>query len=300
MAVVHGRFASLCLLGLVACAPPVVERPPDPVVNTERRDGGAGSTGGTGGRNQETEPDTARPMDTRPAGGEEKPDMRRPPRDAGRDRAPPPADLPPEAPRVRRALLVVASPNDLSMGDQRIRDALEDKGVMVTLGNDQGPGSQANGMDLVVVTSSGASEDIAGKYRTVTVPVLCFETGILDDMGMTGPGLEMNFGVSESTQIEIVAALHPLAAGLSGTVNVASESGFMTWGIPAATATKVATLTGADANKSTIFFYERGAMMVGLEAPALRVGHFAGDTVIENLTANGQRLLDAAIDFVLR
>ena len=209
----------------------------------------------------------------------------------------PAPDVPPEAPVVRKALLVVGSSTALTMGDMRVRAALEARSLMVTLGNDDGPASQADGMDLVVVASSSVSMSVAAKYRTTALPILNMEQAIMDDMGMTGPTEDTDYGEAAGTQVAIVNAAHPLAAGLTGTVTVASNGGTMTWGAPAASAVRVATMTGANAARITIFYYDAGTMMVGLAAPARRVGFFTSDSIAQRLLADGGRLLDAAIAF---
>jgi hypothetical protein len=44
-----------------------------------------------------------------------------------------------------------------------------------------------------------------------------------------------------------------------------------------------------------LFGYEKGTPMVGLAAPARRVGLFLGDTNAAGLTAEGLALFDAAV-----
>ena len=72
----------------------------------------------------------------------------------------------------------------------------------------------------------------------------------------------------------------------------------VTWGLPAATAERVAVLQGM-VNRVAIFGYRRGTAMVSGQAPARRVGFFAANAAAANLTDNGVRLFAAAIDWAI-
>lgn len=87
---------------------------------------------------------------------------------------------------------------------------------------------------------------------------------------------------------------HPLAAGRSGLVTVTTARTTLAWGKPAAGAAIVARLP-ANPGRAAIFAYEKGMGMVGLAAPARRVGLFLGDTAAASLTADGWALFDAAV-----
>jgi hypothetical protein len=200
------------------------------------------------------------------------------------------------------ALLVVADPTAMAAVDTKLKVLLEAKGMRVTMGDDDGMGSQANGTRIVVLSGTSASEKLASKFRDIPTPILVLVPQVYDDMGMT-PGGDGNFGEDDATQVAIAMGAHPLAAGLTGNVGVltggASKLG---WGKPTATAAKIATFTGGGANamKVAIFGYDKGALMVSPTlAPARRVGAFITDAAIASLNANGEKLLGAAIDWLL-
>jgi hypothetical protein len=154
--------------------------------------------------------------------------------------------------------------------------------------------ADATGKTLVVVSSTITSTDVNTKFRTVTVPVVTWESGIFDDLGMTGTVSGTDFGTQASqTQVNVVASTHPMAAGLSGLVSASASSAY-TWGVPNANAARVATLSG-NSTRYVMFGYDSGAAMPGLSAPARRVGLFLGDTTATSLTANGWALFDASI-----
>jgi hypothetical protein len=66
------------------------------------------------------------------------------------------------------------------------------------------------------------------------------------------------------------------------------------WGKPSPNAVKIARVVGK-ADQWTIFGYEAGATMVGANAPARRVGWFAGRDTFISLNDTGLRLFDAAV-----
>jgi len=122
---------------------------------------------------------------------------------------------------------------------------------------------------------------------------------IYDDNELTPSCGSGNCGTTStnSTQIVIAAPAHPLAAGLSGTVTVASSSTKWSYGKPAASATVVATHPN-DSSQAVLFGYETGAAMDGgLTAPERRVGLFFRKTTPGNANANGWALFDAAVDW---
>src|SRR6185295_4981879 len=144
----------------------------------------------------------------------------------------------------------------------------------------------------VVISSTITSGDVNTKFKTVAIPVLCFENKLFHTMGMVGA--ESNEGTSTGqTSLNIVFPGHPLAAGLTGTVAV-SNSLTMTWGAPNANAVTVARLAGS-ASKAGIFAYDKGAEMPGLAAPARRIGWYFEDLTAGGTLPNGWTLFDAAV-----
>lgn len=212
-------------------------------------------------------------------------------------------DLPPDQAGPRKALLVVGDPANPSAGDARLKAMIEVKGFTVTLGDDGANVSAANGMDLVVLSSSAVAGTLAGKYRDVAVPVLDLEASVFDDMKMTGGTGGTDYDEQDGRTITIVAGMetHPLAAGLSGTLTISDGGGNdccgVNWGKPAAAGVKVANYQNVAA-KTAIFAYEKGVKMVDdLTAPARRVGFFASDESVPRLTANALVLFAAAVEW---
>ncbi len=247
------------------------------------RGGTGGGAGGSAGL------DAAAPMDLRPV--MPPPDMAALPRDM---MAVPRPDL---AGGPKQALMVVGDPNTLSLGDTALQKRLTDRGFAVTLADDSNVTvADANARALVVISSSITSGTLAAKLVATTAPVLCMENAVLDSMEMTGPAAADSGNMTNQTTITIARVGHPLAAGLTGSPIVATMGNPMTWGVPAAAAVKVATITGMPTRVS-IFAYTANDMMIGRVAPAKRVGFYAQAEAIATATPDGNKLIDAAIDW---
>jgi hypothetical protein len=114
------------------------------------------------------------------------------------------------------------------------------------------------------------------------------------------------------TSVSIVAPGDPLAAGLMGNVRVYTTMGGapcppcylhyvqtsdrIIYAFPGPAAKVIATVVGQP-KQAAIFAYDSGAMMVGLPAPAKRMGFFIHrDT---DYSPDGLKLFDAALDYLL-
>jgi hypothetical protein len=125
------------------------------------------------------------------------------------------------------------------------------------------------------------------------VPVVTLASQLFDHMGMTATATS-NFGTTTSQKnITITIATHPMAAGLSGTVQVTSANTTFGWGKINANGLKIATLT-TDTTKATSFAYEANVVMPGLTAPKRRVGFFYTASS-SSLTTSGGLLFDKAV-----
>jgi hypothetical protein len=152
--------------------------------------------------------------------------------------------------------------------------------------------ADANGKALVLLSSAAAVTSVGPMFRDTTTPVALWAPLLYGHMGLTGPDLGTHYGATVGTHVDITAAGHPLAAGLSGAPQVYDPAGWLDWGVPAAGAVKVAPLSG-EPQKAALFAYERGAAMVSGVAPARRVGVFATNAPF--FTAQGAALFRAAL-----
>jgi hypothetical protein len=137
---------------------------------------------------------------------------------------------------------------------------------------------------------------------TQAVPVLAMDENLEPFLKMTGPIRNTDRGATNlQTQVTIVGTDPALTAGLTGNVTVYTAPFDIGFGVPAAAATKVASVVGA-ATHLAIYAYPSGAMMVGQTAPAKRTFYFVRDNnVIPNLiTEDALKLFDAIVDFTVR
>jgi hypothetical protein len=114
-------------------------------------------------------------------------------------------------------------------------------------------------------------------------------------MGMTSDeGTDTN-----ERDIVIVNSNHPLAGNVpSGDRRVYSSNQTLTWGVPSNNAARIATIDN-NSSRYVIFGYTTGASMVGMNAPARRVGFFLEDNGADNLTGTGWVLFNAAINWAM-
>jgi hypothetical protein len=149
------------------------------------------------------------------------------------------------------------------------------------------------GSDLVVISSSAESGPLQAKLKDIPIPVLCIEDAEFTKMGMASAG-NHTAGI---TQVVIVGG--PLVGMASGTVTISTKSGELGWANPAPSAIKGATLPG-DASKLVVFGYEKGSQMTSLAAPARRAGFAIREQLAANLNADGIKLFDSILEWVLQ
>jgi hypothetical protein len=187
-------------------------------------------------------------------------------------------------------VLFVVGDTDLGGGDAAALDWLETQlGFTVNVVLDaHSLTSDANGMTLVVISSTCASGEVGTKFTDVAVPVVTWESMVYDDLSMTsGSG----WGVpADQTELDVVDPAHPLAAGLTGTLTVYTSSEDMASATPETSAAIVGTLAG-DSSQAVLFAYEAGAEMYdAFSAPERRVGLPFRDNGPLYATEDGERL----------
>jgi len=196
------------------------------------------------------------------------------------------------------ALLVVNN-TTLGVGDAGVSNRLAALGFKVTtIAAPASTTADANNKSLVVVSSTITSGDVAAKFKDVAVPVLFWEQAIADEMQASlDTATNHNTTVSQ-TNLVILATTHPLAAGLpAGSRTVEVNPGTFSWAVPAGDVIKIAAMTD-DPTHLAIFGYEAGANMLNsFKAPAKRVFFFLQDTNFVDMTSDGLRLFDAAVNW---
>src|SRR2546430_4575278 len=197
-------------------------------------------------------------------------------------------------------LFVTADPGPLTFpGDQAVFQRLQARGFDVTLtkGIDVPiDGSTAKGNDLVIVSSSLASADVGAKFLKSPVPVITWESDLEDDFSFQAAG---GGTTTNQTQIRIVNASHPLAAGFpAGLLTVTTSPQTFSQGTPVG-AHVVATVA-ADPTLALLHYFDKGERgLNGFDMPARRVFFFFQDNTASAGNAAGTKLLDASVDFAI-
>ena len=169
-----------------------------------------------------------------------------------------------------------------------------------------GDGSSAAGYDAVVISSTNLSSTVRYKYEDATQGVMTWEAALAkDDLGDLQMFQTHSSG-SGHTQIDIVDANHPLAAGLSGTVTVTSVAESMQFGkdglgggvdlVASTTTGGYHAILAADVGDALLGDGTAGRPSV---AAGRRVMFFLHDTTFANLTPDGFKLFDAAVGYAL-
>ena len=197
--------------------------------------------------------------------------------------------------------MIVGDAVTLHPGDVILYNHLQSLGYTVTLLTDDiATPADANGQDVVYVSTTTDSNVLGTAMRNVFVPVIISESNLYGYMGMTGTTQGIDFGETDSLQntMQIVDPAHPLAAGFSGLTTVYTAQNHLRWGLPTSSADVIA-LTDDGNSRIAFFAYESGASMVGLNAPARRVGFFLATTSGANLNSTGFQILDATISWAI-
>lgn len=203
------------------------------------------------------------------------------------------------------ALFVV---NNLTLpaADAALRDRLQMLGFVLTIRTASAVlHTEADGKKLVVISSTASASQVGTKFRTKAVPAIVMQSGSFASnmMGMTGGTTSgTHYGTATGqTTVNIVNSTHPLAGGLTSGNKTMSGSNTYAWGKPSLSAgaqpIEIAKLITGDIQRVAVFAYEAGTTMVGLSAPARRVGFFLAATNPTGLNANYWTLFDAAVNW---
>jgi len=158
--------------------------------------------------------------------------------------------------------------------------------------------ADADGMDAVIISSSARSSNVGSTFRNVSIPVIVNEGWLFDDMKMTWGTLNQHYGVSNKIDMDMLNSSHPLAAGLTGEIDIFTGANKLFWAKPDASADMVAKRTDKR-NWYTIFVYEEGDQMKGMTAPAIRIGFGIAIEAADYWTTESWSLFDAAVAYAV-
>jgi hypothetical protein len=208
--------------------------------------------------------------------------------------------LPASALHGKKVLFVAGEPEkDHLSDDGLVKKHLEAMGFSITEAGEDDSASKANGMDLVVISSTADPYALKTTYRDVAVPIFTWNQPAYPGLAMTGPHLHTDFEVVDpghfygrsfselyaygaNTTHEISQAVD-LKGQLFGTFYL--KPAVVGWGHPTDAATVISNFEGYP-RRAGLFTYERGAVMFGgVTAPARRLGFFMSDNNFHLLTA---------------
>jgi|CXWL01.1.fsa_nt_gi glucose/arabinose dehydrogenase len=183
-----------------------------------------------------------------------------------------------------------------SAADAAVRDRLAQLGfapVVTSAAVTRTGDAVGKAVVLVSGSVSPAAAALATALRATPTPLVSWQPELADELGLTAAGDGDGGATAPVRRLRLVSA-HPLAAGLVGGQTVTNGPSSLSFGLPAA-ASNVAAREIGGAARPLVFGYERKALMVGLRAPARRVGLFLGPDTATALTIPGWRLVDASI-----
>jgi len=160
--------------------------------------------------------------------------------------------------------------------------------------SDPVPAGYEDEYDLLFISSDSNANQM-NKYADTTIPVVMSKSGMINK--------EWNFGSSghneQGTKIEIVNDAHPLAAGLSGVVDVYTSSQNMS----DASGTNAPGMEVIGVNPGSrhpsLFVFEQGAELTDGSAASSRQVYMFYQDRSAHLTDDGWKLIDTAVNYAL-
>ncbi|MFC5653635.1 hypothetical protein ACFPYJ_31845 [Paenibacillus solisilvae] len=195
---------------------------------------------------------------------------------------------------------VVYVGND-TIGDTLTKDHLKKLGFEVTEMTDREiTDTKAKNYSLVYINSSISSAgNIGTKLYNTAVPVIYASSKVTSYNDMTGTQENTDFGKVLGTKLNIKDSKHPIASGLSGSVDVYKENGGFEFIVPTGDAAVIATAADDD-KKALIAVYDKGVKNgIGNAAPARRVFMYLAPEDLIYTTDNGWKLFDSAVQWAV-
>ena len=154
-----------------------------------------------------------------------------------------------------------------------------------------------SGAVAVVIGEALGSGSITDAYKDTTIPVIITEAYILDDMQFASG--DATFNSIPDNFIDIIDPSHPIAGGLSGQVQIASEAANICSSTEMQGATSVIATTVAS-GEICLAAYEVGSMgLDNVPVPARRVFTFHHEALIPLMNDDGWGLLERSVLWAL-
>ena len=202
-----------------------------------------------------------------------------------------------ETPQEKTAVYVGSD----TIGDTLTKDHLKKLGFEVTEMTDRElTDKKAQNYSLIYVNSSISSAgNIGTKLYNTAIPVIYASGKVASYNDMTGTAENTDFGRALGTALNIKDSEHPIASGLSGSVEVYKSNGGFEFIAPTGDAAVIATAADDD-KKALIAVYDKGTKNgIGNAAPARRVFMYLAPEDLIYTTDDGWKLFDSAIQWAV-
>jgi multiple sugar transport system substrate-binding protein len=211
------------------------------------------------------------------------------------------AAVPPDDGGSSGHALMIVGPLPLVGNDVPIHDRLAQTMTVDVVPEMMATTADADGKAVVIISATASVAGTSTKFRDITAPVILMEPNLMPTMLMTGDVVTAHGTLAAQTQLAIVDGNSPLAGGFAtGNLTVYSTPWRMVWGVPEASALKVATIVG-NATQYPIFAYPTGSTLADgtTMAAGKRVAFFIHNSTANTINDNGLKLLDAAVSWSL-
>jgi hypothetical protein len=154
-----------------------------------------------------------------------------------------------------------------------------------------------SGAAAVVIGEALSSSSVTDAYKDVPIPVVITESYILDDMQFAAG--DATFNADADTTIVIADPAHPIAGGLTGEVQIATEAADVCSASELQGDVHVIATVKANGHPCLATYEEGAADMNGAAVPARRVFVFLFAGLIPNLTDEGRDLVGNSVLWAL-
>ncbi|MFC1719315.1 hypothetical protein ACFL6S_37040 [Candidatus Poribacteria bacterium] len=182
--------------------------------------------------------------------------------------------------------------------DALIIERLEKMGFTLDIHIDAGEHPvDLNGVDLVFISESTTSGNIADAYANSSVPVVNCETWTYDDMGFA-PN-DAGFNDLAGDTLAIVKADHPITQGLPAEVQVYDPAIVVMTANDLQGDVEILAVRADDPTRIAISVYEKGAQTLKGETQARHVNIFPHSTGWGMVTDDGWKLIENSVLYAL-
>ncbi|MGF7031742.1 hypothetical protein J2T17_002656 [Paenibacillus mucilaginosus] len=199
-----------------------------------------------------------------------------------------------------KKLLIVG--REKAAEDLIIGDRLKTQGFVVSYLIDRRLSPERiKGFDLIFISETTNSKYVKENLehmKTLEIPVIYNKAISMGDLGMSSTS--ENSSVEKVKKITIKDAAHPIAAGVTGSIDVYTEDGRIDYGVPGKNATVIATVAGDD-KKAAVYAYEKGSKNIkGETVPARTVFFYMAAGMSGKTTNDAWKILEASFLWALQ